>query len=69
MSSYRMWTKHPRTGEWEEAEWLDNFFAHHDYGVRFSDGEVFNPLNYELETSESAPNKVKKNGREDARVS
>lgn len=30
--------------------WLDDYFGKHEYGVKFSDGEVFNPREHELET-------------------
>lgn len=55
MSNFLQWTKHPRTGEWYQAEWLDDYFGHHDYGVRFPDDEVFNALNYDLEISDTKP--------------
>lgn len=32
---------HPRTLLTEEANWLDNYFGHRRYGVRFADGTVF----------------------------
>jgi len=38
MSTFIAKTKHPETGKWEWAEWIDNHFGHHKYGVRF-DGE------------------------------
>ena len=41
MSSFNRKTKHPRTGKLEEAEWLDDYFGNHNYGVRFPDGSVF----------------------------
>lgn len=41
MSSFRQLTKHPQTGATEEAEWLDDYFGRHQYGVRFADGNVF----------------------------
>ena len=28
-------------GEWEKVEMLDDYFGHHQYGVRFPDGEVY----------------------------
>lgn len=34
-------TKHPNTGEVQMADWLDDHFGHHRYGVRFADGQVF----------------------------
>lgn len=50
MSSYLRKTKHPTTGEWQTAWWLDDYFAHHEYGVKFPDGSVFRPEG--LETSD-----------------
>lgn len=45
---------HPRTGKWEEAEWIDDYFGRHRYGIRFpSDGpkgEVYDERDYEFET-------------------
>lgn len=41
MSNYTRLTKHPDTGKWEQAEWLDDYYAHYEYGVRFPDGKVF----------------------------
>lgn len=41
MSNYSRETKHPITGEWQVADWLDDYFGKHQYGVRFHDGEVF----------------------------
>ncbi len=42
MSSYQRKTQHPETLHFERAEWLDDYFGNHNYGVRFpSDGKVF----------------------------
>ena len=35
MSSYRRQTKNPKTGNWEEAFWVDDYFGRHQYGVLF----------------------------------
>lgn len=43
MSSYKRDTLNPATGKIEEAEWLDDYFGHYNYGVRFSDGKVYHP--------------------------
>lgn len=42
MSDYLRKTKNPRTGEFEVAEWLDDYYGKHRYGVRFpsDNGEV-----------------------------
>lgn len=50
MSHFIKITKHPITGFWQPAEWLDGYFRNHHYGVRFPDGDVFNPEVVELET-------------------
>lgn len=48
MSSYQKTTKHPETGNAENAEWLDDYFGQHNYGVHFpSDGKVFRADEYE----------------------
>lgn len=42
MSSYQKQTVHPETKQIENAEWIDDYFGNHNYGVRFpSDGKVF----------------------------
>lgn len=53
MSSYSKLTKHPKTGKWENAQWLDDYFGRHLYGVAFADGLVFDPEEVKLETKES----------------
>lgn len=35
MSNYSAPTRHPFTGEIKMADWLDDSFGHHVYGVRF----------------------------------
>ena len=55
MSTYSKQTKHPITGEWHEATWIDDFYGRHRYGVRFPDGETFNPEKTKLETREDDP--------------
>lgn len=50
MSNFIMKTKNPNTGEWENAEWLDDYFGGHRYGVRFSDGHVVNADAVKFET-------------------
>lgn len=52
MSSYLRKTKHPQTGKWETAAWLDDYFGRHQYGVKFLDEQVFNAKLYELPTTE-----------------
>lgn len=42
MSTYSQITRHPQTGNWEKAKWIDDYFGHHIYGVHFeSDGKVY----------------------------
>lgn len=42
MSSYTKITRHPQTGAWEKAFWIDDYFGSHVYGVRFkSDNKVY----------------------------
>jgi len=35
MSNYHALARHPITGKIEMADWLDDSFGHHIYGVRF----------------------------------
>lgn len=42
-------TRHPKTGQWEEATWMDDYFGQHNYGVKFSDGKVFDERYHKLE--------------------
>jgi hypothetical protein len=41
MSNYIRRTKNPKTGKFEDAEWLDDYYGKHQYGVRFPDGQVY----------------------------
>lgn len=41
MSNYIAPAIHPRTKEVEQAEWLDNHYGRHRYGVRFHDGSIW----------------------------
>jgi len=43
VSAYYAFTRHPRTGEWLEAKWIDDYYGPHLYGVQFPHGEVFDP--------------------------
>lgn len=45
MSTYIKKTKNPKTGEYEDAMWIDDYFGSHHYGVMFPDGAVFDPEN------------------------
>lgn len=52
MSNFIKKTKNPATEEWEEAKWLDNYFAPKEYGVQFKDRSVYNPKLIKLETKD-----------------
>jgi 5-methylcytosine-specific restriction endonuclease McrBC GTP-binding regulatory subunit McrB len=56
MSTYKRETKHPITGEWGNATWMDDYFGQHRYGIKF-DGEetVFKENEYEWETRDDLP--------------
>lgn len=42
MSTYNKITRHPQTGKWELAQWIDDYFGDHVYGVKFdSNGKVY----------------------------
>ena len=42
MSNYSALTRHPVTGTAEVADWIDDYFGRHRYGVLFkSDGRIF----------------------------
>ena len=55
MSTYSKQTKHPITGEWHNATWTDDYFGSHHYGVKFPNGDVFDPEKTKLETRDSEP--------------
>ena len=40
MSNYHALARHPITGEIRVADWLDDSFGHHIYGVRFPGDET-----------------------------
>ena len=47
MSNYSAPTRHPFTGEIKMADWLDDSFGHHVYGVRFhGEEEVYFGTDY-----------------------
>ena len=39
MSHYTMKIRNPRTGNVEEALWMDDYWGRHQYGVRFAGEE------------------------------
>jgi len=55
MSTYSKQTKHPVTGEWHEATWIDDYYGRHIYGIEFPDGEMFNADRTKLETRDDEP--------------
>lgn len=52
MSTYTRETKNPLTGKYEVAVWMDDYFGHHNYGVKFPDGTIYNPQFTTLKTRE-----------------
>ena len=40
MSNYSAPTFHPDTGKLEQAAWMDDYYGHYQYGVRFPEGSV-----------------------------
>lgn len=46
MSSYAKITKHPTTGEYHLARWIDDYFAPHYYGVKFPTDEKVYPAEF-----------------------
>lgn len=70
MSNFVKTTKHPVTGKFEEAIWLDGFFGGRRYGVWFPDGDIFNAESYKIKVKEKSKKKsraVDKNTEEDRR--
>jgi len=55
MSTYSKQTKHPVTGEWHEATWIDDFYSRHNHGVEFPDGQIYNPNITKLEIRDGEP--------------
>jgi|GEM_PF-2637781 len=54
MSNYQMPTKHPITHKWEIADWIDDYFGGHKYGVKFSnDKKVYRSDHYTWETKDT----------------
>lgn len=44
MSSFSQITKHPLTGEYQKAEYIDDYFGPHVYGVKFAHDEKVWPV-------------------------
>jgi hypothetical protein len=51
MSNFRSVAFNPKSGRAEMADWLDDYFGRHKYGLRFSDGGVYDPKDVELPKS------------------
>lgn len=43
MSTFSKVTRHPQTGKWEMARWIDDYYAHHVYGVHFNSDDKTYP--------------------------
>lgn len=41
MSNYEATAVNPSTGKREKADFMDNYFGRHRYGIRFKDGETY----------------------------
>lgn len=55
MSNFQGHAINPKTGKVEIAEFLDDYYGKHLYGVRFSDGIVYDA---ELVTAVHTPNNM-----------
>ena len=55
MSSFFRRTKHPITGKFEPAWWLDNYFGRFRYGVKVPDGQVFRQEGHKWEFDDDTP--------------
>jgi len=58
MSNYSKQTINPRTGESEQAEWLDDHFGKHVYGIRFADGGIYCANQIRVAEEEASRNDV-----------
>lgn len=38
MSNFTRKTYNPKTGVYEDADWIDNYFGPHEYGVKYQSG-------------------------------
>lgn len=54
MSNYSRLTKNPKTGKFEMADWLDDYYGEHIYGVRFNDCEVYHVDRHKWEFKDEA---------------
>ena len=54
MSCFKRLTKHPKTGKWERADWIDNYFGHYYYAVKFpNDDTYYDVRKIDFETKET----------------
>lgn len=45
MSDYKRLTRHPTTGKYQIAQWKDDYFGKHRYGVQFGNEIIVYPAN------------------------
>jgi hypothetical protein len=55
MSNYIRGTKNPDTHEFEEAEWLDNYYGPHHYAVSFPSGNLYKADDWKWEFEDNTP--------------
>ncbi len=48
MSNYRAPALNPKTGRVENADFVDNYFARHEYAVKFDDGQIARPWEVDI---------------------
>jgi hypothetical protein len=58
MSSFLRYTRHPVTGKWEKAAWIDDYYGMHHYGCKFSDESVYDPWKVKLSTGDLTDHEV-----------
>ena len=68
MSTYKQLTKHPETGKWEMATWIDDFYSHHHYGVKFLDGKMYDPERMKLEIKDIDEKEVTKKEEDKSQI-
>lgn len=57
MSNFVRRTRHPETGLFEDATWLDDYFGNHIYGVKFPNHErIYCEDEYEWEFNDPPVN-------------
>lgn len=55
MSNYIAFCRHPKTGKWQWAVMLDDYYGSHRYGVKFADGKVFKDEKVETRNPDKLP--------------